>query len=191
LFRLKNLGHPESTIKNTSDKLLYLAKNSNLDNPESVKPFIARKKVKNSYKATLIKAYSHYVQTNGLTWERPRYKWERELPRIPTSEQINKIIARASRKCATIFTLLTETGAMPYKLHMVTLRDVDLTRETIHIHGFKGHLSRIIKLKSKTIAMLKIYLSKYTSSQPFPKSEAMGKRWRKFRKIVADTCFSS
>ena len=97
LFRLKNLGHPESTIKSTSDKLLYLAKNSNLDNPENVKTFIARKKVKNSYKATLVKAYNHYVQTNGLTGEKPRYKWERELPRIPTSGQVNKILPEQAK----------------------------------------------------------------------------------------------
>jgi integrase len=186
LFQLKNFGHPESTIKTTSDKLLYLAKYSDLNEPESVKTFIARLKGENSYKATLVKAYNYYIQMNGLTWLKPKYISEPKLPKIPTTEAIQKIIAKSSQKYATIFKLLSETGAMPTELHNVTLRDIDLDKGTIAIQGSKGHNSRIFKLKSETLAMLKTYLTKYNSNQPFPKSEAIGKRWRKFRDIVTN-----
>ena len=187
LFYLKNIGKSEKTVKTYSYRLLYLGKHANLDNPEDVKGFIADKRCSNSYKNELVKAYDHYVKYNNLSWEKPHYRWERKIPRIPKTEAIKKIIARSSQRYATVFTLLVETGAMPFELHQARLRDIDLERETLNIQGFKGHASRVHKLKSNTIVMLKRYLGKYSSNQPFPKPDAMGKRWRKFRNIVAAT----
>lgn len=75
---------------------------------------------------------------------------------------------------------------MPFELCNVTSRDIDFEKGTLAVQGFKGHSSRLFKLKSETLAMLKEYLSKYGfSERPFPKSEYMGKIWRRFRNRVA------
>jgi len=140
LFKLKNLGRAEGTIKATANRLKHLAKHCDLDDPEDVKNFIANKKCANSYKNEFVKVYDHYVKTNGLTWVKPKYRYERKLPRIPITEGIDKIIASASQKYATIFTLLKETGIMAYELHNVTLRDIDLEKGTLYIQGFKTML---------------------------------------------------
>jgi len=99
-----------------------LAKNCNLDDSEKVKEFIANKNCDESYKANLVKAYNYYAVASGIQWIKPKYKPERKMPKIPTTENINKIISRASRKYATIFKILMETGAMPYELSQVTLK---------------------------------------------------------------------
>jgi hypothetical protein len=44
LIKLKGYGRTDSTLKFVSDRLKYLAKSVDLDNPESVGLFMARKK---------------------------------------------------------------------------------------------------------------------------------------------------
>jgi len=186
LIKLKSIGLSESTLEHVSYRLSYLARHCDLDNPEEVSRFIANMKVSNAYKDTFVKSYNYYVKLNGLAWDKPTYKWERKIPRIPTTEAINKIISRASKKYATIFKILMETGVMPHELANVTLRDIDLEKGTLNIQGFKGHASRMFKLKPETLAMLKWYLQTYSSEKPFPKAIWMGKMWRKFRNSLAD-----
>ena len=89
---------------------------------------MANKKCDVSYKASLAKAYNYYAVVNGIQWIKPKYKPERKMPRIPTTEAINKVISRASKEYATIFKILMETGVMPYELSSVTLRDMDCAR---------------------------------------------------------------
>lgn len=89
------------------------------------------------------------------------YKSERKIPKIPTTDAIEKIVAKASWKYSVIFRLLSETGAMPNELFKTTPRDIDLEKGTLTIQGLKGHSSRIFKLKANTQAMLSLYLQKY------------------------------
>jgi integrase len=187
LVKLKSLGSSESTLRSYGYRLSTIAKHVNLDNPDEVARFISNINGSNAYKESFVKAYNHYVKFNGLKWNKPKYKYERRIPRIPTREAIEKIIARSSRKYATIFRLLTETGAMPHELHNVTIRDIDLDRATIAIQGFKGHSSRIFKLKPETLAMFKTYLKEHGNTKPlFPNSRCMLKAWMRARNLLAE-----
>jgi len=187
LIRLKNSGLTEGSLRTVSYNLKLLARNCNLDDSETVRQFIADKKCDVSYKASLVKAYNYYAVVNDIQWIKPKYRPERKIPKIPTTEAINKIISRASKKYATIFKILMETGVMPHELSNVTLRDIDLEKRTIAVQGFKGHASRIFKLKTETIAMLKEYLAKHGfNDKPFPKAEYMGKMWRRWRNSLAE-----
>jgi len=85
-----------------------LAKNCNLDDRESVKEFIANKKCENSFKISLIKAYNYYAVTNNIQPIKAKYKVERKVPKIPTRENIMKVISASSFKYATIFRILME-----------------------------------------------------------------------------------
>jgi integrase len=185
LIKLKSRGLAQGTLRNVAFQLKHLAKSVDVDSPAEVKAHIANKKCANSYKANLVKAYNYYAVANGLQWIRPIYKWERKIPRIPTTNAINKIIASASQRYATILRLLAETGAMPHELAQTTLKDIDLDRGLLNIRGYKGHLSRVFKLKQKTLAMLKIYLSKNQGTHPFPKSTWICKCYRELRNRLA------
>ncbi|MDH5754603.1 MAG: site-specific integrase [Candidatus Bathyarchaeota archaeon] len=92
-----------------------------------------------------------------------------------------KIIS-ASKKYATIFKTLMETGLMPYELSQVEQRDIDLERGILSARGYKGHASRTFKLTQETTAMLKQYFYKYAK---FPESIWIRKMWIKTRNKVA------
>jgi len=179
LLRLRAAGLRESTIKRVRWYLLDLAKVSDLDNPESVRLAIASKKVKDSYKACLVKAYNYYVVCNGLEWKRPKYKATNDVPNVPTTEFVKQLIATASPRYATIFRLLAETGAMPEELHQIPRRNIDLERGTIKIPGLKGHKTRIIKLKPGMVAMLRRYVQEYQGEYPFPEGKFIGNIYRR------------
>ena len=163
-----------------------MAKFCDLDDPIDVKRFIAAKRVKNSYKDNLADAYSYYMRVHGLSWTRPRYQPERRLPKTPTSEAVQKIIARASWKYAAILSVLRDTGMMPVELERTSLRDIDLQRGLINAVGCKGHRPRALKLKPSTVAMLKRYLGGNTKEYPFPKSERTSEAWRRYRNDLAE-----
>jgi hypothetical protein len=94
LLKLKNNGLEEQTVKIVGFYLNHLAVNFDLGYPERVKEFIANKNVNSGFKGNLVKAYNYYTLVNNIVWERPRYRWEQNKPKIPSEETLNKI-ARA------------------------------------------------------------------------------------------------
>jgi integrase len=178
---LKNNGLSDGSLRTISYILKELSRHCNLDVPESVKEFIANKKCSNSFKIQMVKAYNYYVVLNGIEWIKPHYRCERKIPKIPTKENIMKIVS-ASRKYAVIFKVLMETGIMPYELSRVSKSDIDFDRGLLTVQGFKGHNSRVFKLSDETIAMLKLYFSKY---QSFPEAIWIKKMWIKTRNKVS------
>jgi len=110
-----------------------LNKSVNLENPESVTRYLANKKEwENSFKETVVSAYLHYVEYFGLEWKKPKYRRSERLPYVPSSEQVNKLIAHSSRKYAMIYSILRDTGLRPIELHWLTLRKIDLEAGIIY-----------------------------------------------------------
>jgi integrase len=185
LINLKALGKSDNTLRFISDRLRYLSKHVDLNNPEMVNLFIANKQCSESYKESLIKSYVYYAKYKNIPYVKPKFKYERKIPKIPTKEAIMKVISSSSKKYATIFKILMETGIMPYELSRVSLKDIDLEKGTIVVRGYKGHNSRIFKLRTDTLAMLKEYVQRYYNDKLFPDSMYIGKMWRKIRNKVA------
>jgi integrase len=129
-----------------------------------------------SYEANLVKAYNHYVKFNGLSWDKPKYKWEQKRPRIPTTEGLNSIIEKSNTKYKIVFKVLMECGMSPIELSRTALRDIDLEKGLLNVQGAKGHSSRTFKLKTETIALLEQYFQKYAK---FPNSEWIQRAWRR------------
>jgi hypothetical protein len=116
LIKLRSSGLEEQTVKIIGYYLKHIAFNVDLDNPEIVKASIANKECDNGFKGNLVKAYNYYALINSIVWDRPKYKWEWNKPKIPTEESLNKIIASAGWKYSVVFTLLKETSYMPKEL---------------------------------------------------------------------------
>jgi integrase len=186
LIKLKGSGLAESTLRRVSYELSRMAKQCDLDNTDDVKSYIADMKGANSYRDVFVKTYSYYVRLNDLVWERPKFRSERRLPRIPTKEALMNVISASSKKYAVIFKILMETGVMPRELANVSLRDIDLDRGILSVQGLKGHTSRSFKLKSDTLACLREYLYRIEDEKLFPDSKWMGKIWRRLRRRVAE-----
>jgi len=168
LIKLKNLGRNDSTLRTMSCNLRQLDRNTDLNNPEQVKAYTANAKVTNATKNKLCQAYNNYAKANSIQWEKPRYKWERKIPLIPTTENVNRIIASCKPDYATIFTILAETGLEAYELATTRRTDIDAERGIINATGCKGHNSRSFKLKEKTAEMLRQYINRHPQQNPFP-----------------------
>jgi len=186
LLAMKRRGLSENTLYTTSQKLRQLDRNTDLMNPESVLDFLANHPIANSTKNKLLDCYQNFCKVNQIPFNKPRYKYERKIPLIPTTENIYKIISACSKKYATIFTILEQTGIAPQELATTKRTDIDAEQGIINVQGCKGHNSRSLKLKTQTADMLRTYLHKYTDTHPFPKSKRLTEIWIRTRTRVAN-----
>ena len=186
LIKMKASGLTDVTIGNTSYRLRRLKKLADLNKPEEVKMAIATMdSIDNQTRNMYAKSYNYYAQCNNILWTKPHYRWERRIPLIPTSQAIDKIISASTKKFATIFTILKETGLEAHELSSVARKEIDI-ENGIHARGCKGHNSRQCKLKQPTAELLHGYLALYTDDKPFPRAKIMGEQWRSFRNKVAE-----
>jgi len=145
LWELKKGGQSEGTLRAKGDRLRFLARHVDLDDPEAVKGFIAnRANWSNAYRQGVAYAYNSYVQANGLQWNLPRFRIEDKLPRIPTEEKINQVIVRARGKYVLVFSILRDTGMRPIELERTKMRDIDLERGAITVRTAKGGAGRMV-----------------------------------------------
>jgi len=102
LWSMKNDGYCETTIYHTSRRLRMIARQTDIDNPEKVKEYIAQKATSKGYKENLTDIYDRYVRYNGLNWQRPYYIRESQTPYVPTEEEINILINSSPPRYALI-----------------------------------------------------------------------------------------
>jgi len=171
----------EGKAKNTQLKfyrlLRQLSKVSDLMNPEDVKQAIAYSKITNASKTCYVLAYEWFAKTNGLTWQKPKYKWTLPTPIIPTTKQVERIISASTPKFAVIYKLMAETGVEGEELHRTHRNQYDITQGIISIKGLKGHDSGNYKLKPELAQLLREYMAKYTKDYPFPQPRVMSQMW--------------
>jgi integrase len=193
ILKVTNAGKAQNTVKAFSHRLTQLSRKADLTKPEEVTAAIANatnhetgKPLNNSTKSSLCLAYEWFCKTNNLQWDKPKYKWEEGTPIIPTTEQVTKIISATTKRFATIYTIMVETGIEGEELHRLHKNQIDTERGIISIKGTKGHHSGTYKLKNQTAEMLKEYLGKDQREYPFPQPKVMSEQWRTARDRLAD-----
>jgi integrase len=137
--------------------LLELSVHADLHNADDVLMYIARKKVKDSFKANLVDFYRHYADFYGIRFFKICYRRDHKVPRVPSEEKINMMIAHASSKYALIYSIIKECGLRPVEVASLTLNDIDLEKGVLSISSAKHGSPRALKLKEKTQAMLNRY----------------------------------
>jgi len=143
--------------------LLELSDHADLHSADDVLMYIARKKVKDSFKANLVDFYKHYADFYGISLAKVCYRREHRIPRVPLEGKIDMLIAHASRKYALIYSIIKECGLRPVEVAGLTLDDIDLEKGVLSIRSAKHGSPRALKLKEKTHAML----NKYVKSREF------------------------
>ena len=157
---MKKEGYAESTIAGTGKRLRMIAKSVNLNDPETVKEYIASKNTSNGYKEALCDVYDRYVKYQGLTWRRPRYQRDDQPPYVPTEEEIEILIANSGPKYALLLSLIRDTGMRPIEVERSTVRWYDLERGSVNVQTAKHGRGRTLELKPQTLAMLKKHIGK-------------------------------
>jgi integrase len=155
---MKKNAYAESTIICTGKRLRHLKKYSNLEDPESIKAFIAKKDVSNATKESLIEAYALYCKAHKIEWEQPFYQRYDKQPRIPTEERLNAIIADSSERLAVALSIIKDLGLRPIEATWLRVRDIDLDSGAVTITSAKHCVGRTLRIKPQTLAMLKKYV---------------------------------
>jgi len=186
LLALKLSGKHDNTILTVSQKLNQIARHADLLNPQDVMTYISNLKAVNVTKLKMCNCYEYFCKNNGIPYKKPKYAIVETIPIIPTTANVTKIISASTRRYATIFTILEETGLEGQELATTNRKDIDAEQGIINAQGCKGHNSRSFKLKPKTADLLRIYLHRYTAEKPFPHPKRMGEIWRKTRNRLAN-----
>ena len=162
-WSLKREGYAESTVTATGKRLRNLARHVNLSEPENVKSYIASMSCGNSFKESLAEAYDLYVSFRGLSWVKPFYQRYDKRPKIPTEQRVEMLIAYAKLRMALVLSLMRDLGTRPIELTWLKLKDFDLETGIVNITTAKFGVGRTLKIKSNTLAMLKVWVSKKKS----------------------------
>jgi len=187
---MKREAYEDSTIKCVAKRLEHLQRYTTFNDPENVKTLIANKQCGNAYKESLIESYAIYMRSMGKTWNQPFYNRYDKLPKVPTEEKIDMLIARANQRMSLILSMSKDMGTRPIELTWLKVADFDLVKGTANIIGAKHTIGRIGKLRPNTLEMLKKYILKKhlkANDRIFPTdSENISEMYRRLRNSTAE-----
>ena len=158
---MKNNGKADTTIAFTDKALTYISKHANLNQPETVKHFIANKTVTNGTKRDYCIAYNKYCEYYGIQWQIPKYKHKAQRRRIPTTEKIDMLIARASTRLSLKLRLSKETGIRPIELCNLKVKDIDTDQRLIYPTTAKNGSARTLKASSNLNMALQNHINRH------------------------------
>jgi integrase len=188
LWCMKKDGLADSTIRVTDRRLRMMGKVVDLDDPEKVREYLAKKKEKNSYLEGLVDSYDRYARYNGVTWSKPLFKRSSKPPYVPTREEVTILVSDAGKKYSLILSIFRDTGLRPIELERAQLRWFDLNRGLVYVETAKYGAARTLRLKPQTLAMLKEYLGKHNfglNDRIFPKVRTMRTAFQRIRQRTA------
>ena len=155
-FYLKKEGKTKGTISTYGSLLRRLAQKANLEDPDTVKAYLAETNIAVNTKACYRVAYTAFLSWQGKTWKPPKYTAHSPIPEfLPTEQEIDQLISGCGRKTATILQTIKETGMRIgecLSLTWIALNDKanTLTLNTPEKHG----LPRIFSISPKLVMML-------------------------------------
>jgi integrase len=187
---MENEGKSHYSIHFTSKALSLLQHNCNLQDPEQVKAFIAKRNVSNGYKRNLCIAYNKYCKYYKIEWNMPLYKPEAKAIKIPTKEKIEMLIASARKPLSIKLQISMETGLRPIELMNLKAKDVDLDHRLLYPTTAKNGSSKILKISTnlKEVLQERIDAHKLNPNDKLFKGTAddYGKHYRAMRNSLAE-----
>jgi integrase len=186
--KLKERGLSEAYLKTSIRVLEEFNKQANLNNPSEVLMYIAKKKVKESYKANLCSFYKHYTDFYRISFCTPNYSREHKIPSVPTKENISIIIAHASKKYALIYSIIRDTGLRPVEVSNLSPMVIDLDKGSMNVETAKHGKQRVVRVKNETLAMMKEYMQSHNfdlKEKLFPSSNVISNTYGRLRTSIA------
>jgi integrase len=144
----------EATIRGTLTCLKSIARQSALDNPESVKEYIARAKVSENRKCILVDAVARYYDYKQIQFQKPIYRKIQRLPFIPQEREVDDLISGVGKKTATFLQLLKESALRPGEAWALRWIDLDFEGHCLTCTPEKNSNSRQLKMSNRLISML-------------------------------------
>ncbi len=151
---MRKQGYRESTTYFSVKSLKWVAKRTNLLEPEQAKAVLASANVSESRKRKLVEDLARFYQYKHIPFNKPHYKKQDKLPFIPTEQEIDALIAGNGKKTATMLQLLKETGMRVGEAWNLRWKDIDYEKNSVNILPEKNSDARQLKISSRLAAML-------------------------------------
>lgn len=155
LAQLKNDGRKAVTLVNYRKALRVLLRaGADLYDPENTKTVLANSTMKDSSKKTIVTMLDVWFEFNGISWKKPKYSGDSEVPYIPPEAELDQFIACLGKKTGTFCQLLKDTGARCGEISALKWQDIDFGQRNVRIKAEKHSNGRVLPLSPKTIDML-------------------------------------
>lgn len=141
---MKDDGLSDCSIKFVSKALTMLSKHCDLNNPESVKPFIANINGSVGYKKNLSRSYNKFCKYYGIQWTMPKYIQQSKPIKIPTNEKLEMMISSSGYVLSIELMMSKECGLRPIEVCNLRVKDVDLEQKLLYVNTAKGGPSRTL-----------------------------------------------
>jgi len=151
---MRRQGYRETTIHFSVKSLIWVAKRTNLLEPETVKAFLASAETSESRKRKLVEDLARFYKFKSIPFDRPRYRKIDRVPFIPLETEVEQLISGMSKKSSTFLQLLKETGMRCGEAWNLEWKDIDFEKGAVNISPEKNSNARQLKTSSRLVAML-------------------------------------
>ena len=150
--------------------------------------YVAKGKWRKSYKESQINVYGTWCEFRNISFEKPKYHREENLPFIPLEKELNALISAVNKKTSAFLQLLKETGAESSEAFKLRVKDLWIEQRIVNIRGTKRHKGRQLKISSRLISMLIPFtIEKKMDDRIFSGKQEHFTRWYQMqRKKIAD-----
>jgi len=166
-----------------------LSRHVDINSPEEVLDFVAKKQVSEARKEVIMNCYANYCRWKGLPFVKPRYRRVKRLPFIPLENEIDMLISALPRKISVFCQLIKETGARPGEAWNLKWTDINPHDNTITINNpEKNSNPRVIKVSSALISRI-LCLPRKTEwifkPNPRAKLKTLARKFQRSRKQIS------
>ena len=155
-WKMNNQGYSPETVRTYNSAVrILMQRGADLLDPESVKAVIAKQSWSPNRKQNVINAYTLFLKTAGLYWEKPKCNVVRKLHFIPLEEELDALIAGCGKKTSTFLRLLKETAMRAGEAKSILWTEIDTERRLITLNSpEKGSNPRVWKVSTKLIGLM-------------------------------------
>jgi hypothetical protein len=89
---MRKKPYREATVRSTVACLKSIARHSTLDDPESVREYIAQSQVSDNRKGILVDAIARYYDFRHIPFQRPIYRKIQRLPFLPLEKEVDDLV---------------------------------------------------------------------------------------------------
>jgi integrase len=154
LWYLQRMGRRRETIRQYSRVLKQVAKNVNILEPEEVKRFLADSKISRTSKTNLTYVFKSFYKFLKISWEPPGYKPEKNIPFIPTEQELDILISNGSKVVSAFLQILKDTGMRRGEALKLEWDNIDFERCVVRITAEKNSYPRVLPLSQTAITYL-------------------------------------
>ena len=126
----------------------------NLLNPELVKAYLANSECSLNRKGKVVEDLDRFYRYKAISWVKPNYQRVDVLPFVPTTQEVNDLVACLGPKMSVFVLLLKETGARFGEGFNLRWQDLNLENNTVTITPLKGSYARQLRISPKLMGLL-------------------------------------